>query len=401
MENIILFDDDNWRSLLPLTYTRPIAELRVGILKISEKWQRRIGGNISYITQDYLSDKYPINISDNNLVINSRLLPNDNITNLIEQLDLNEALLFEENLIAARLNRKQFDNLIAEKDLDELKGIDMSKYERYLHLISRPYDIFLQNGKEIEKDYKILTYNRNSFQIPYHTYPIAPENIFIAEDAEVTFSSLNASNGPIYIGRGAKVMEGSNIRGPFALCDNGVVKMGSKIYGGTTVGPWSKVGGELSNVVIQGYSNKGHDGYLGNSVLGEWCNIGADTNCSNLKNNYTDVKVWDYVAEGFRTSGQQFCGLIMGDHSKTGINTMLNTGTVIGVSANIFGSGFPRTFVPSYSWGGNSGYSSYKLEKAYETMERVMERRNVELTEKDKVILGHIFHTSATYRQWE
>ncbi len=400
-ENIILFDDDYWQALLPLTYTRPIGELRVGILKISEKWSYRIGGTISYITQDYLAEKYPINISDNNLVINARLLPNDNISNLIVQLEFNEALLFGETLIAARLNRQQFDNLIAEKALDELKGIDITKYEKYLHLLSKPYDIFLENSQEIGKDYKILTYNRNSRQISYHNYPINPENIFIAEDAEVTFSSLNATDGPIYIGKGAKVMEGAHIRGPFALCENAVVKMGTRIYGGTTIGPYSKVGGELSNVVMQGYSNKGHDGYLGNSVLGEWCNLGADTNCSNLKNNYTEVKVWSYESESFKKSGLQFCGLIMGDHSKTGINTMINTGTVVGVSANIFGSGFPRNFIPSYSWGGNAGYSSYLLDKAYDTMSKVMERRNKTLEEMDKIILGHIYHSSATYRRWE
>lgn len=401
MENIILFDDDQWRALLPLTYTRPIAELRVGILTIAEKWQKRIGGHISYITQDYLAEKYPINISDNNIVINARLLPNDNITDLIEQLDLNEALLFRDNLIAARLDRRQFDNLIEDKDIEELKGIDMAKYEKYLHLISKPYDIFVQNGKEIAKDYKILTYNKTSYPISYHNYPIEPDDIFISETAEVTFSSLNATDGPIYIGPGAKVMEGSHIRGPFALCENSVVKMGTKVYGGTTIGPYSKVGGEVNNVVMQGYSNKGHDGFLGNSVLGEWCNLGADTNCSNLKNNYAEVKVWDYIEEGFKKTGLQFCGLIMGDHSKAGINTMFNTGTVVGVSSNIFGSGFPRTFIPSYAWGGASGYTSHKLEKAFETMQLVMERRGKALSENDKVILEHIFHDSASYRQWE
>ncbi len=400
-ENIILFDDDYWKALLPLTYTRPIGDLRVGILKISDKWLSRIGGSVSYITQDYLAEKFPIHISENNLVINARLLPNDNIANLIEQLELNEALLFGETLVAARLNIQQFDNLINGKELDELKGIDITKYEKYLHLLSRPYDIFLENGREIAKDFKLLTYNKTSYPISYHNYPIAPDNIFIAEDAEVTFSSLNASEGPIYIGRGAKVMEGSSIRGPFALCDNATVKMGTKIYGSTTIGPHSKVGGELSNVVIQGYSNKGHDGYLGNSVLGEWCNLGADTNSSNLKNNYTEVKVWNYEKESFQKTGLQFCGLIMGDHSKTGISTMLNTGTVVGVSSNIFGSGFPRTFIPSYAWGGSAGYSSYHLDKAYDTMTKVMARRNKTLEEVDKVILGHIYHSSATFRQWE
>ncbi len=401
MENIILFDDDHWRSLLPLTYTRPIAQLRIGILTIAEKWEHRLGGQVSYITQDHLADKFSINISDNNLVINARLLPNDNITDLIEQLEINEALLVNDTLIAARLNKTQFDNLVEEKEIEELKGVDISKHEKYLHFIERPYDIFLQNGKEIAKDYKLLTYRKSSQQISYHNYPINPDRIFIAEGAEVTFSSLNATDGPIYIGKNAKVMEGSNIRGPFALCDNAVVKMGAKIYGGTTIGPYSKVGGELSNVMIQGYSNKGHDGYLGNAVLGEWCNLGAGTNSSNLKNNYGNIKIWDYNSNNFATTGQQFCGLIMGDHSKAGINTMFNTGTVVGVSANVYGAGFPRNFIPSYSWGGASGYKTYKMEKVFETAEKVMSRRKKSLTDSDKIILEHIFHETAIYRNWE
>lgn len=401
MENIILFDDDHWKSLLPLTYTRPIAELRVGILTIAEKWEKRLGGKISYITQDYLAEKYPISISDNNLVINARLLPNDNIQDLIEQLDLNDALLFGDTLVAARLNKSQFDKLIENQDIEELDGIDLGKHEKYIHLISRPYDIFKHNGKEIAKDYKILTYNRNSFPISYHNYPIEPDNIFISEGAEVTFSSLNASDGPIYIGPNCKVMEGSNIRGPFAMCEGSIVKMGTQIYGKTTLGPYTKVGGELNNVVFQGYSNKGHHGYLGNSVIGEWCNLGAGTTSSNLKNNYSEIKTWDYVKEGFSSTGLQFCGLIMGDHSKVGINTMFNTGTTVGISSNVFGSGFPRTFIPSYSWGGNKGYSTYKIEKAFETMERVMVRKNKQLSAQDRVILQHVYHYTASMRNWE
>jgi len=401
VENIILFDDDHWKSLLPLTFTKPIAELRVGILTIAEKWKHRLGGQVSYITQDYLADKYPINISDNNLVINARLLANDNISNLIEQLDLNEALLLDDILVAARLNKLQFDKLIEDQDIDELKGTDLKRHEKYLHFITRPYDIFIQNGLEISKDFKILTHRKKSAQISYHNFPINADNIYIDDTAEVTFSSLNATDGPIYIGPKAKVMEGSHIRGPFALCDSAVVKMGAKIYGGTTLGPHSKVGGELSNVVIQGYSNKGHDGYLGNAVIGEWCNLGADTNSSNLKNNYKEIKIWDYSQSSFNPTGLQFCGLIMGDHSKTAINTMLNTGTVVGISANIYGSGFPRTYIPSYAWGGAAGYKTYRIEQAFETMERVMARRNVALTDKDKIILQNIYHETAANRNWE
>lgn len=401
MENIILFDDQHWQSLLPITYTRPISEIRIGILTINQKWQKRIHCKTSYITQDYLSAKFPISISDNNLVINSRLLPNDNIVELIQQLEMNEALLYHEVLIAARMDKKQFDNLIENKAFEELNSIELSKYEKYLHLIERPYDIFKHNGAEIAKDYKIITRGRASKQISYHNFPINPENIFIEESAEVNFSSLNASEGPIYIGKNAKVMEGSHIRGPFALCESAVIKMGTRIYKDTSVGPYCKIGGEVSNVVFQGFSNKGHDGYLGNSVIGEWCNLGADTNSSNLKNNYTEVKLWDYETNKFRKTGLTFCGLIMGDHSKTGINTMLNTGTLIGVSANVFGDGYPRNFIPSFSWGGKSGYVTYKIEKAYEVAEIVMNRRKKTLDNQDKEILQNIFNNSSTYRSWE
>ena len=401
MENIILFDDDNWQSLLPITYTRPICEIRVGILTISEKWQTRTNCKVSYITQDYLAKKFPINISDNNLVINSRLLPNDNMEDLILQLGFNEALLYNEQLIAARLTRTQFDKLIENQDLDALTGVDLAKEDKYVHLISRPYDVFMENGKEILKDFKILTHLKKSEIISYHTHPIEPDNIFIEKGATVLCSTLNASEGPIYIGKNATVMEGCHIRGPFAMGEGAVLKMGARVYKDTTIGPYCKVGGEVSNVVFQGYCNKGHDGYLGNSYLGEWCNLGADTNSSNLKNNYAEVKLWDYTKDSFDKTGLQFCGLIMGDHSKTGINTMLNTGTVIGVSANVFGSGYPRNFIPSYSWGGASGYKTYQIGKALEVGNKVMARRKKEMTPDDKTILEHIYHDTASYRNWE
>ena len=401
MENIILFDDDHWQSLLPITYTRPICEIRVGILTISEKWQTRTNCQVSHITQDYLAKKFPINISDNNLVINSRLLPNDNMEDLILQLNFNEALLYNDQLIAARLNRTQFDKLVENQDLDELSGVDLGKEDKYVHLISRPYDVFIENGKEILKDYKILTHLKKSEMISYHTHPIAPENIFIEKGATVLCSTLNASEGPIYIGKNATVMEGCHIRGPFSMGEGAVLKMGAKVYKNTTLGPYCKVGGEVSNVVFQGYSNKGHDGYLGNSYLGEWCNLGADTNSSNLKNNYAEVKLWDYTKDSFTKTGLQFCGLIMGDHSKTGINTMLNTGTVIGVGANVFGSGYPRNFIPSYSWGGASGYKTYRIDKALEVGKIVMARRQKEMSPDEKTILEHIYHDTASYRNWE
>lgn len=402
MENIILFDDDYWQQLLPITYTRPIAEIRIGLLTVSEKWQKRVNCEVSYITQDYLSDKYPIKITDNNLVINARLLPNDNIEDLIIQLEFNEALIYKDTLIAARLNKQQFDKLLEENsDLDELNGVDISKHEKYIHLLERPHDIFSENGKEIAKDHKILTYGRTSEMIPYHCHPINADNIFIERGAVVNCATFNATDGPIYIGKNTEIMEGSHIRGPFGLCEGGTVKMGARIYKDTTIGPYCKVGGEVKNVVFQGYSSKGHDGYIGNSYIGEWCNLGADTNSSNLKNNYDIVKLWSYVKQGFESTGLQFCGLIMGDHSKTGINTMLNTGTVIGVSTNLYGSGFPRNFVPSYAWGGAQGYKTNRVDKALEVAEKIMARKSIPLTKEDRVILEHIFHQTATFRNWE
>jgi len=399
--NIILFDDDNWGSLLPLSYTKPAGELRVGILTVREKWEKRLNGSASYITQDYLSEKYPIKITSDNIVINSRLMPNDQIALLVKELDSNEAILYDDVLLAARLNDNQFQKLINDQDIDELKGIDINNQKDIISILKRPHDIFKLNAQEIKLDYDLITKNRYSKAIPENCRVINESNIFIEEGAEMNFVTLNATDGPIYIGANTTIMEGALIRGPFALCDHSTVKMGAKIYSGTTIGPYSKVGGELSNVVIQAYTNKAHDGFLGNSVIGEWCNIGADTNCSNLKNNYGWVKIWDYTSESFKISDMQFCGLIMGDHSKAGINTMFNTGTVVGVSANIFGAAFPRTFIPSFSWGGHAGFQTYNFEKAIEVAEKVMARRNIELSAQDKTILEHILHSSIHYRTWQ
>lgn len=399
--NIILFDDDNWRGLLPLTLTKPICELRVGILTIREKWEKHLNAKSSFITQDFLSQKYPIQIEEDNIIINSTVLPTPKLLKLIKQLGNNEAILEGEELLAARLTNAQFDNLIDDKDISELAGIDVSNDLDVIRRIIRPYDICSINEEEIISDFELLTKNRKTNPLSATNQVISPENIFVEEGASVECSILNASTGPIYIGKDAIIMEGSIVRGPLAICENAVLKLGAKIYGATTIGPFSKVGGEISNSVITGYSNKGHDGFLGNSVLGEWCNLGAGTNTSNLKNNYDEVKLWSYVDQRFLNTGLQFCGLIMGDHSKSGINTMFNTGTAVGVNANIFGSGYPRNYVPSYAWGGAHGFKTYLLKKALETAEKVMSRRNKSLTNEDKKILEHIFLNSSKYRIWE
>lgn len=389
--NYILFDGPSRNNLLPFTFTRPVADIRVGILSIREKWEMYLDYTTTTITEDYLSDKYPMVEMEVNILINASFLPNDDLVEMIKSLEENQAIFKGEEVIA-------FFTKDAQEDID-FDTYEAIEYDEDLLKIEHTWDIFSKNGQAIVDDFELVTKGRRSQPISSTNNLISGEHIFIEEGATVEFAILNASAGPIYIGKDAEVMEGSIIRGPFALCEYGTVKMGAKIYGPTTVGPHSKVGGEVNNSVIFGYSNKGHDGFLGNSVLGEWCNLGADTNNSNLKNNYAEVRLWDYETESFAKTGLQFCGLMMGDHSKCGINTMFNTGTVVGVSANIFGSGFPRNFVPSFSWGGSAGFTTYLTNKAFEVADVVMSRRHLELSEIDKSILEHIFEITKKFRK--
>ncbi len=401
MKNIILFDSEVRENLLPLTYTRPVCELRMGILTIREKWEKWLDGKSSYITQDYLSDKYLIAIDTDNLVINSAVLPNPQLCQLIHNLKFNEALLKNGELIAARLDEGQFYNLMADSNIQELEGFEIDTHIHF-DAINHLWDIFSMNDTALRNDFELLTKGRTSAPLSTTNQLIGDASqLFIEEGAVVECSILNTKKGPIYIGKNAEVMEGCIIRGGLALCEGSILKIGAKIYGATTIGPHSKVGGEVNNVVILAHSNKAHEGYLGNSLLGEWCNIGADTNTSNLKNNYEEVKLWSYTKDSFVKTGKQFLGLIMGDHSKCAINTMFNTGTVVGVSANIFGAGFPRNFIPSFTWGGPGGIETYPLHKALDTMGRVLARRNMQLSDEDKAIMSYIFNFSARYRSWE
>ena len=326
--NYILFDGPSRNNLLPFTYTRPVADIRIGILTIREKWETFLGSTITTVTEDYLSDKYPMVEMPENVMINASYLPNESIVSVIKDLKENQAVFNGEDIVA-------FYTREAQEDID-FDAYDALEYNEDIIKIVHTWDIFSKNGEAIQEDFNLITKNRKSQPIPVSNNIIAPENIFIEEGASLEFATLNASNGPIYIGRNSEIMEGALIRGPLALCNDAGIKLGTKIYGPTTIGPYSKVGGEIKNSVIFENSNKGHEGYLGNSVIGEWCNIGADSNNSNLKNNYAEVRMWDYQTEGFARTGLQFCGLMMGDHSKCGINTMFNTGTVVGVSANIF-----------------------------------------------------------------
>ncbi|MBE0393108.1 UDP-N-acetylglucosamine diphosphorylase/glucosamine-1-phosphate N-acetyltransferase [Flavobacterium sp. 7E] len=389
--NYILFDGPSRNALLPFTFTKPVADILIGIVTIRQKWEMHLGSTTTTLTEEYLSDKYPMVELEQNVMINASFLPTTELVDLITDLQERQAIFKGEEVVAFFSNDEQ-----EQVDFDDYEIIE---FEGEVITINHPSDIFSKNSDAIHQDFEFLTADRVSQPIPESVNVISPENIFIEAGAKLEFVTLNASTGPIYIGNDAEIMEGSVIRGPFALCDHAVVKLATKIYGATTVGPHSRVGGEVNNSVISAFSNKGHDGFLGNSVLGEWCNIGADSNNSNLKNNYEEVKLWSYETEGFAKTGLQFCGLMMGDHSKCGINTMFNTGTVVGVSANIFGSGFPRNFVPSFSWGGASGFSTYITKKAFQTAKIVMSRRNVDFDEQEAAILEHVFEETKKWRK--
>ena len=390
--NYILFDGPVRNNLLPFTFTRPVAEIRIGILTIREKWEKYLGNTTTTITEEYLSEKWPMVEMEQNVLINASFLPNQELVDLVQGLKEHEAIFNGEDVIAFYTKDTQQD-----VDFSSYRHIE---FDGELLCVVNTWDIFSKNGEALQADFDLLTSGRKSAPIPQSNTLIRPERIFLEEGAIVEHSILNATDGPIYLGKNSEVWEGNLIRGAFALCDNAVVKMGAKIYGATTIGPYGKVCGEISNSVIFGYSSKGHEGYLGNAVLGEWCNIGADSNNSNLKNNYAKVRLWNYATEKFEQTGLQFCGLMMGDHSKSAINTMFNTGTVVGVNCNIYVPGFPRNFVPSFSWGGASGFTTYTTSKAFEAAKVMMARRHVEFDEKEARILEHVFEITKQWRNY-
>ena len=381
---LVFSDAQFWEDFLPLTFTRPVPEMRCGILTFSERWQKLLETTeISYLTEDFLQEKFPKPEKKESLFIVPNFLPNENVLNQIKDLKLGEALVYENELLAAKVDMDNFSLNQIEK---------MTDIHEELLLFKQPTDLFSFNEKAIDFDFELLTKGRASQELSATNGFLGnAEDLFIEEGATIEFSTLNTKTGKIYIGKNAEVMEGCNLRGPIALCEDSKFNLGAKIYGATTIGPHCKVGGEVNNIVIFGYSNKGHDGFVGNSVIGEWCNLGADTNSSNLKNNYASVKLWNYRAKRFLDTGLQFAGLIMGDHSKTAINTQLNTGTVVGVAANIFKSGFPPNLIENFSWGGMKGDEKFKLEKAYEVAEKAMARRKVPFTEVDRNILKYIY----------
>jgi UDP-N-acetylglucosamine diphosphorylase/glucosamine-1-phosphate N-acetyltransferase len=397
--NLILIDDNYRDNLLPLVYTRPVAELLVGIIKISEKWERVFTTEVSFLTQKYLAEKFPLRIEQENLIINGSICPSPELIAELNELSDNQILMQGERFIALKIKEKELNFLLSQASDSVFESIlkfkkegkyspqfSSATFESIVHL----WDIFTKNGQILNNDFRLLTDGRKSEKLSASN-KILGDDLFVEEGVKAECAIFNTTTGPIYLGKNAEIMEGSIIRGPFALGEGGGVKLGTKIYGPTTVGPYSKVGGELNNSVLFAYSNKGHDGFLGNSVLGEWCNLGADTNNSNLKNNYGEVQIWNYKSEKYINTGLQFCGLIMGDHSKCGINTMFNTGTVVGVNANIFGAGFPSKYIPSFSWGGEDDFVDYDLEKALLVAKIVYSRRNKEFDKVEKDLLSAVF----------
>ncbi len=385
---MILFDDDKRSDLFPFLLSRPAAALRVGILTIAEKWQFYTGENCSFLTLDYLSPLFEKPQVGDLLHVNGRLLPNKSLADWVMKLKPGQNLKDTNGEIIAWMGDAK------EKSTETLSSLQVDA-------VNRPFDIFRLNGVELEKDFDLITAGRTSADIKGSNVFFNEKKIFAEPGAKVWHAVINATDGPVYLGKDSEVMEGSLIRGGLALGEHSTLKMGAKIYGPTSIGPHCKIGGEVNNSVVFGYSNKAHDGFLGNSVIGEWCNLGADSNNSNLKNNYETVKLWNYTTERFESTGLQFCGLIMGDHSKCGINTMFNTGTVTGVSSNIFGSGFPRNFIPSFCWGGAGGMETYALSKAIDTARKVYERRNLEFGEAEQNMFKAIFEESAKHRIWE
>lgn len=383
---LVFSDAQYWEDFLPLTFTRPVAEMRCGILTFSERWQKVLENTeISYFTENYLQQKFKNPEEKESLFLVTNFLPTENVIQQIKELKQGEALVYEDELVAAKINMKDFSLHQIEK---------MTDIKEELIFFKKPTDLFTYNDKAIDFDFELLTKGKTSQELSSTNGFLGDKkDLFIEEGAQVEFSTINTKTGKIYIGKNAEVMEGCNLRGPITLGENSKFHLGSKIYGATTIGPHCKVGGEVNNIIIFGYSSKGHDGFIGNSVIGEWCNFGADTNSSNLKNNYGHVKLWNYRTKAFENTGLQFAGLIMGDHSKTAINTQLNTGTVVGVASNIFKEGFPPNLIENFSWGGFKGDEKFKLDKAYEVAEKAMARRKVPLTDDDKAILKYVFET--------
>ena len=394
--HIVLFDKAEWRiGLYPLALTRPVADLRVGILTIAEKWTHWLGAPYSFLTEGYLQEKFPMGgLSGDVLLIRGNCCPDSRLADTAMALHTGEALWHGDEFVALRTVADE----LQQGELPNLAGYAPIYHHHPVTMINHPEDIFLQNGEQLAIDFDRLTIGRQS-AILAESNRFIGDRFFAEEGARAECATFNSTNGPIYLGKNSEVWEGSHIRGAFALGESSQVKMGTRIYSNVSVGPYSRVGGELNTCVIWGRSAKGHDGYLGSSVLGEGCNWGADTNNSNLKNNYKSVRLYDYKQSGYRDTGLQFCGLVMADHVRCAINTAFNTGTVVGVGSSVYCPGMPPTFIPDFSWGSAEGFSEYRLEKLFETLEFVYERRNLRFDDVEKRLLTAVFERTRQYRR--
>ncbi len=401
--NYILFDDRQRENFLPLSYTNTLADMLFGMFTNRQRWQRFLQTEVSSLTVPHLREKFPTANQNENILINSRLIPSADLLKEITGMESGSKITHDGVVIAMRVKSEQVDKINSNDSIDSYyESVDevelMSVRSNFeVSLIENLWDFFKMNGDMFSRDLSLL--NKDDFKKKIgEGNTFLGDEIYIHKNAIINAAILNSNSGPIVIDEGAEVMEGSIIRGPFYLGKHSSVKLGAKIYGPTSIGEHSKVGGEVNNSIVNSYSNKGHDGFIGNSVLGQWCNLGADTNTSNLKNDYSVVKLWNYDKQSFVKSGLQFLGLVMGDHSKCGINTMFNTGTVIGVSCNLYGAGFQPNFVPSFSWGKPGSFTTYQFEKAMQVASKVMERRNIDLDGKETAVLKAVFEQSEDMR---
>lgn len=387
----ILFDGPERDHLLPFTYIRPVAHLRLGIDRLQDKWEALLNQKCLLYTQAYMQHKFSFQPQAQNTFINAAILPTPGLVSAIRTLGIDEALVLNGQIIAA--------STLNPTPPSSLAGLHPIEWEGSIQRLQTASDIFRLNDSALRDDFKRLTHGRKSAPISATNRVLGKENIFVEASARVECATLNAQEGPIYIGHNAHIMEGALLRGSLAICDHSSVKMGAKIYGSTTLGPYSKMGGEINNLVVFGYSNKAHEGYLGNAVLGEWCNIGAGSNASNLKNSFGKLRIWNYTTERFIQTDLQFCGLLMGDYSRCSIQSSFNTATVVGIAANLFGQGFPRNFIPSFSYGGASGMKTFLLDKAIESIQAMMDRKSIGLDAQDKAILQSVFDHTSKYRK--
>lgn len=385
--SIILFDDPKVRlQLLPITFTRPVGAVRMGLMTMAERWQHFLHGEVYWQTEPYLRFMFPeceTPESESNLWIAGHVIATEPLANSVKALKPGEFLQYDGQVIARR----------------GLAASVAVEYPDPVTAIERVYDIFRLNGSVIADDFKLITAGRESALLSDSNVVIGPRDlIFIEDGVYAEGGTFNTSGGPIYLGENAEIMEGSCLRGPISIGAHSVVNMGTRIYGSTSLGPYCKVGGELNNVVMLGYANKAHEGFLGNAVIGEWCNLGGGTVASNLKNDYSEIKLWDYATHRFLRTGLQFCGLIMGDHSKSAVNTSFNTATVVGVGCNIVSEGMPRVFIPSFSKGGTNGFENVNLNEFFTIAARVMGRRGVELTDPYRAMCTEIFNFADRFK---